>query len=356
MKLSIRTFILLCFVTGFLAASVTACSTFATPSTLPPMEMPEPVDAFSINQRLGRGVNLGNALEGYPDEGAWGMIIQEDYFDLIKDAGFDSVRIPIRWNAHADEEAPYTIDQDFFARVDEVTKWALARDLAVVINFHHYDEIFHDPDGYEEGLLAMWAQVAQHYQETPSQLVFEILNEPHDELTLTRWNEMLVKALTTIRETNPDRVVMIGPGEWNGIYALEGLELPEDDQNIIVTVHYYLPFEFTHQGAEWAEGSEVWLGTTWKGTAGQRAMLRADFNTAAQWADEHNRPIYLGEFGAYDKADLESRAIWTDAVARTAEEFGFSWGYWEFGAGFGVYDRNTISWNEPILKALLPSD
>ena len=33
---------------------------------------------------------------------------------------------------------------------------------------------------------------------------------------------------------------------------------------------------------------------------------------------------------------------------------GFSWAYWEFGAGFGVYDREAKAWVEPIRQALLP--
>ena len=149
---------------------------------------------------------------------------------------------------------------------------------------------------------------------------------------------------------------MIGPGEWNGINELKSLQLPAEDRNLIVTVHYYLPFEFTHQGAEWTSGSDDWLGKTWQGTPGQQAALRADLNIAAQWAEANKRPIYLGEFGAYNKADIESRARWTDSVARTAEEFDFSWSYWEFCAGFGIYDPRAETWNEALVQALLPED
>ena len=49
--------------------------------------------AFKQNARLGRGVNLGNALEA-PREGEWGVTLQEAYFDLIQQAGFTSVRVP----------------------------------------------------------------------------------------------------------------------------------------------------------------------------------------------------------------------------------------------------------------------
>jgi endoglucanase len=57
-------------------------------------------DPFRQNKLLGRGINLGNALDA-PKEGQWGVMLKEEYFKIIKDAGFNSVRIPIRWSAHA---------------------------------------------------------------------------------------------------------------------------------------------------------------------------------------------------------------------------------------------------------------
>src|SRR4051812_1424479 len=79
-----------------------------------------PHDASEINRKIGRGINLGNALEA-PKEGEWGLTLEEGYFEAIKKAGFDSVRIPIRWSAHAKAESPYTIDPRFFERID----WAV---------------------------------------------------------------------------------------------------------------------------------------------------------------------------------------------------------------------------------------
>ena len=45
-----------------------------------------------------------------------------------------------------------------------------------------------------------------------------------------------------------------------------------------------------------------------------------DLDKAIAWAVKHRRPIYLGEFGAYSKADMESRARWTRFVADEALE------------------------------------
>ena len=309
-------------------------------------------DAFAANARLGRGVNLGNALEA-ANEGEWGVTLEENDFQLIAEAGFDSIRLPTKWSGHAAQEAPYTIDPAFFARIDWAIDNALSRGLNVVLNIHHYDELFKDPKGQEARFLAIWRQIAEHYKSTPDSLYFEIANEPHDIGDVT-WNNLQNKAIAAIRETNPARWLVVGPVDWFGFRRLQDLKLPEDDRNLIVTFHYYLPFEFTHQGAEWVSGTDKWLGRTWTANTSERQNLAFDLDWAATWGKDNNRPIYLGEFGAYNKADMTSRATWTAFVARQAEQRGMSWAYWEFRAGFGVYDFEVKQWREPLLQALIP--
>lgn len=95
-----------------------------TETSMPPASTPEPTSTPIPSVALQRGINLGNMLEA-PNEGDWGLTVQEEYFDLIKEAGFDFVRLPVRWNTHAEEEWPYTIGPAFFTRVDDVLRWAL---------------------------------------------------------------------------------------------------------------------------------------------------------------------------------------------------------------------------------------
>ena len=332
------------------------------PTTIPtPTLIPYPTLAatmppnyiFDQNKRLGRGVNLGNALEA-PREGEWGVTLKEGYFQLIKEAGFNSVRIPIRWNAHAADTPPYTIDPAFFERIDWAVNQAMSRGLVAVINIHHYLEMFEDPAAQRQRFLAIWSQIATHYKDYPDSLFFELLNEPNGALYSYEWNRILRDTLATIRQTNPTRPIVVGPADWNSHTKLSELKLPDADRNIIVTFHYYLPFEFTHQGAEWAQGSDAWLGTTWKGERSEKEPITWHFDIVANWSKENNRPIFLGEFGAYSKADMDSRALWTSFVARQAEARGFSWAYWEFCSGFGVYDPVLKMWNEPLLTALIP--
>ena len=93
---------------------------------------------------------------------------------------------------------------------------------------------------------------------------------------------------------------------------------------------------------------------TW-GTDADRKRVRDDFAKVATWAKTHNRPTFLGEFGAYDKAPMESRVRYTDAVARAAESLGWSWAYWQFDSDFILYDIPARHWVEPIRAALIPA-
>jgi endoglucanase len=301
---------------------------------------------------LRRGVNFGNMLEA-PNEGEWGLTVQEEYFDLIQEGGFDFVRLPVRWNSHAEADAPYTIDPAFFARVDEIVDWALERDLTIILDFHHYEELMGEPWGHKERYLGIWRQVAEHYKEYPSQVLFELLNEPNGQLNASLWNQYLAESLAVVRETNPTRDVVIGPASWNAYDWISTLDVP-DDEHLLVTFHYYLPFQFTHQGAEWVEGSDPWLGTVWDATEDEKAEITRHFDSVVEWAKRKSVRVLLGEFGAYSKADPESRARWTEYVAREAERHGFAWAYWEFAAGFGIYDPEANVWRQELLKALIP--
>lgn len=306
-------------------------------------------------ERFGPGINLGNTLEA-PTEGAWGVTLEPEHLPTIAAAGFKHVRIPVKWSAHADANAPYTIDALFFARVEWAVMAATDNKLAVVLNVHHYDEIFKDPAGHRDRFLGLWRQIAPRFATAPDSVAFELLNEPHDKLDAATWNSMAAEALAIVRATNPTRTVVIGPAGWNSSRELGALVLPAGDAHIVATFHYYDPFHFTHQGAEWVgEDASKWLGTTWSGSEAEMAELRTAFDAAQAWSKERGIELYVGEFGAYSKADMDSRVKWTRAVRDAARERGMSTAYWEFGSGFGAYDREAKQWREGLKAALTGS-
>ena len=264
----------------------------------------------------------------------------ERHLDVVREAGFDTVRLPVKWSEHPS-----------FERVDRAVDAALRRDLHVVLDVHHFDALSADPDGQAPRFLALWSQIAEHYASASDRLCFELLNEPHDPLTAERWNDLLADALTVVRASNPERAVLVGPVRWNIVDALPTLRLP-DDANLIATVHYYSPFRFTHQGAGWLEGAGEWLGTPW-GTEAERARVRSDLEGAAAWARAQRRPLFLGEFGTLDSADLTTRAAWTTLVREEAERLGIGWAYWDFATDFGAFDVEQHAWRAPLRQALL---
>ncbi|MEQ9264582.1 MAG: glycoside hydrolase family 5 protein [Balneolaceae bacterium] len=340
-----RTLVLLLFVGLF----YTGCKDTKSGTEIP-VGISGPLDPFAQNIALGRGINLGNALEA-PNEGDWGITLQAEWFSLIKQAGFSSVRIPVRWSAHTSAEAPYTIDEGFLERVDWAIAQALQNDLMVMFNIHHYEEIFDNPVGERDKFLAIWEQLSLRYKDQPAEVLFEILNEPHGALTAELWNQLLPLGLEKIREHNPYRTVVIGAAEWGGIPGLLKLDIP-DDGNLIVTVHYYEPFQFTHQGAEWVDNSDPWLGTTWDGTPEEVSAVENHFQTIVDWGEDRGVPINIGEFGAYSKADSPSRGRWTAAIVSFALANDMSYHYWEFASGFGIYNPNTGAWDVDLLNGL----
>ncbi|MGC8743238.1 MAG: glycoside hydrolase family 5 protein [Verrucomicrobiia bacterium] len=310
----------------------------------------QPIDPFEQNKKMGRGVNI----IGY--DPLWRSMEQarfkEKHFKLLKEAGFQSVRINLHPFRYMDATNNYALRRSWLNTLDWAVSNALANGLQTILDLHEYNTMAQDPEGNKERFIAFWKQISEKYKNAPNSVVYEILNEPNKRLTPELWNKYFRVALAIIRETNPERNVIIGPAFWNSVDHLKELDLPKDDRHIIITVHYYKPMQFTHQGAAWA-GYRDKVGVNW-GSEAEMKAVRDEFARVAEWAKANNRPIFLGEFGAYDKAPMESRVKYTDYVARTAESFGWSWAYWQFDSDFILWDMKADKWVEPILKALVP--
>lgn len=308
-------------------------------------------DAFAQSRRLGRGVNiLGyDPIWRARDQARF----QEKHFRLLHEAGFDSVRINLHPFRHAKREQNWKLPDTWFSTLDWAVTNALAHGLAAIIDLHEFNAMAENPEARHEQFLSTWQQLAERYRSAPDDVLFEILNEPSRGLTPELWNRYCKEALAIIRQTNPARTVIVGPSFWNAIGHLPELELPAEDRQLIVTVHYYAPMEFTHQGAAWSSHKDK-SNVAWTGSPEERKAIRQDFVKASDWARKEGRPILLGEFGAYDKAPMDSRRVYTEAVARTAESFGWSWAYWQFDSDFILYDLNSDAWIQPIRDALIP--
>lgn len=310
--------------------------------------------AHAANRLLARTINLGYAFGG-PTEEAWGVELGARHLELCRRAGFSAVRVGIQWAAHTGSAAPYTISPTVLDSVERVVGEAVSRGLAVVLDNHLDPALMRDPPACRQRFLAISDQVARRVTSWPDSVMLEVLNEPHALLDPV-WNEYLAEALSVIRSSAPARPLIVGPAFYNSPLRLPELELPEEDEHVIVTIHQYWPIRFTMQGEKWFPGGDAGprLRTPWAGTASERRELRDGFDAAAAWAEARGRPVFVGEFGSSGNADLASRVLWARYNRELAEQHGFSWGYWSFGPSFALYDFDADDWHGDLLAALIP--
>ncbi len=306
------------------------------------------MDAFQQTAVMGRGVNVLSEDPGWSDPAK--ARFKPEYFKKIHDAGFSTARIVLNAFGHMDQY--YVLESAWLDRLDMMVKAALDAGLTVILDEHDFVDCPKDVVSCTSKLNAFWAQVAPRYKDAPNKVVFELMNEPNGAFTPELWNAQIKQTLPIIRATNPVRNVIIGPGSWNSGAMLDKLELPVPDRHIIVTFHYYAPMEFTHQGSPWVTQYKL-TGREW-GSDADRAQVDKDFDAVKAWSNEWNRPILLGEFGAYETAPMDGRIRYTNYIARAAEARGFAWAYWGFDKDFIVYDIAKDDWVKPILDALIP--
>lgn len=332
----------------------------------------------AMNKRLGRGMNLGNSWDAdgsganiHTDAG-WSNPIDDGDFKIIKDAGFNSIRLPVRFQLGSDYTT-HTVDAQRLAGVKEDVELALAQGLAVLLDFHHYVELNSKGSAAKSGsaddiaafkaekehFVALWDQISKEFNAYPdSMLAFDIMNEPTISDTILL-NEVLLEAYAVIRKNAPNKTIVFESNSYAKFGKLDALKLPEDG-NIIFSGHYYEPYTFSHQGH----------GYNCSGDNAYNNNSTTDFSSyvklARQLYPDKNGghiPMNLGEFGISGQtgpcgtkgpSDAQ-KALWAQQVVLVAEMNDFSWHYWGFTyvGGFEAYNRAAKAWHPYFPSALI---
>lgn len=304
------------------------------------------------------GINLANIFEA-PKEGDWGFTFQAwQAAELSK--VFRSVRLPVRWSNNASLDISAEIDEKFFSRVERAVDLLLEGGLIVVLNVHNYSQITGrqlyqgeaevDPTVVDERFINIWRQIATRFKNRSGRLIFEVYNEPVGRLAGAKWFNLQEKTLGVIRKIDRERTVVLTVDGWSVAKRLA--DLPEVmDPNILVTVHHYEPFSFTHQGATWV-GREMPKGVRCCSEEQVKA-IRGPLQTASAWSKAKGIPVFVGEFGVIKYADEDSRRSYLSVFSSEARSAGVPWMYWEMLSLFGLYDVQRMRWNQPLLKSLL---
>lgn len=331
----------------------------------------DPAETLSVSEivaQMGVGWNLGNSFDVESrDKTFWGNPLPtKAMIDLVASSGFKTLRIPVTWGYHQDENAPFTIEADYLDRIKEVVDFGLDNQMYVIIDVHHDDDWVQLVEGEKEyvknRLSSLWEQVATHFQEYDQRLIFDILNEPRLKGTALEWNggdassrailneyhQAGVDAVRGIGGNNISRILMVSTYAASTLDGpMNDLVIPNNDPNIIISLHTYFPWSFA--GDE--NGPMAW------GSAEERAALTAEMDKIQQkWIVEEGKEVILGEWGSRNKNNLPERVEYAGFYAQAAVQRGFVPIVWDDGGNFMLQNRNSTSWQFPdIVNAIVNS-
>jgi hypothetical protein len=222
----------------------------------------------------------------------------------IKQAGFDSLRIPIHWKLFT------TLDAEGWRLLDRVIGWCRQEGLYAVIDLHaapggQTGANIDDSDGWpwlytdasaQQQTIELWTSIAQRYANDPAVLGYDLLNEPLPHFPAMRQFDAKLEPLyrriaAAIRTVDTHHAIILGGARWDSDFTVFG---PPFDANAIYEFHTY-----------WAP---------------------PDRRTIQKYIDfraKYNVPIWLGESG-------ENSDQWIASFARLLEKDDIGWAFWPY--------------------------
>ncbi|MDN5283914.1 MAG: hypothetical protein JWR38_188 [Mucilaginibacter sp.] len=284
---------------------------------------------------------------------------QKADFELLKKLGFKSIRLPVAFTQFEAEQIPA---ERVFNCIDKILRQCRVYGFKLIIDYH-YGKL-NDANYLAETpkIIDTWLKITKRYkQEHADNVFFELYNEP-PKIDPKVWKDAAYNIVTAIRKVDKQRTLIIGASNYNSIYELSRFERLADE-NIIYTFHFYEPFFFTHQGAEWVGDQVATTGVSFpynaeifpalnpktKGTSGESNynLYKVDGNEqsindklqiAKQWANKYQVPIICGEYGVYNKyADLDSRCRYIKAVRIALKKLNIPGLLWDYDTTFSIF-------------------
>ncbi len=293
------------------------------------------------------------------------------------------IRLPISLHAMTSGSPNYTVDPLFYSFLDSAVTWAEKLNINLILDNHTFDPAANTDPNIGPVLVKVWKQVAQHYASWSKYVLYEVLNEPHG-IADNTWGTIQQTVIDAIREVDTKHTIVVGPGSWNTYSSLKNLPI-YSDTNLIYTFHFYDPFLFTHQGANWTSPSMASLAevpfpynankmpacpTNLKGTWVESSLnssykidgtidkVKSLIDSAIAFQKARNVKIYCGELGVYNRNSNDSdRVFWYNTVCDYLNQNNIPWTMWDYQGSFGLFKKNSSQMfdydlNIPLLKAL----
>ena len=381
---------------GVMTAAVAGCGKNSDSEAKDTAKKWTELDQTQITEAMGLGWNLGNQLEassgGLPSETCWGNPeITKELIDTVKAQGFKTVRIPVSYLDMIGDGPDYKIDTDWLDRVQEVVDYVVDNDMFAIVNMHGdgYYTVDHswllcaeDDDKQTEikdKYGKVWTQIADRFKDYDQHLIFESMNEefnndygkPDEKAydNINAYNQIFVDSVRATGSNNEKRWLLLPGWNTNIDYTANdeyNFKIPTDKgckadgKRIMISVHYYDPFNFTIDENKTAKTQWGKYAVKNYDNWGQEDYVDSQMALLNEKFVSQGYPVVIGEFGAQDKTEKfadynEFRRYWAEYLIKAAKKNGVVCVYWDNGyngnKGFGIIDRNSLEITQPDLIA-----
>ncbi|MEO6149264.1 MAG: cellulase family glycosylhydrolase [Mucilaginibacter sp.] len=316
--------------------------------------------AFKRAKSLDNGISISGLEQTWNANILNKEVLTNSDLILLKKLGFKSIRLPVAFKYFQTKHIP---SQRVFTKIDRVVKQCKAYGFKLVIDYHYGSLTDTSYLTETPQIINFWLQIAKRYSnERTDYLFFEIYNEP-PHMDPKVWKDAAYNIVTAIRKVDKDRTLIVGGSNFNSIYELSRTERLADE-NIIYTFHFYEPFFFTHQGADWVGSQSATTGVPFPYTAenfpelnpkakntwgeinyqqykidGNEQSIKDKILIVKNWADKYYVPIICGEYGVYNKyTGIANRCRYIKAVRQTLKMYNIPGMLWDYNSNFSIFE------------------
>lgn len=329
------------------------------------------------------GWNLGNALESSGGETNWGNPkTTQAMIKAVADAGFNAIRIPVRWTEQLSDAQNMVVKDSWLARVKEIVDWALAENMYVIINTHHEAWLDRNPfyskqQENNQKLHALWTCIATYFRDYGEKLIFAGTNEttvdwsaPNTEQQTVQnsYNQTFVDAVRDTGGKNYYRNLVVQTFACSPYFGLNGLTIPTDkvEERLSVEFHYYDPYEYCGSCTYYYWG-EAYKDKGRILTSSTESTITNLFDRITNSWTKKGLGVVMGEYGVsnhYTSDDMqtqqENMQYYLKCVTGEARKHGFAAFVWDNNAfnngpeNFGIFKRwnNMAVGNTYFLKGI----
>ncbi len=324
----------------------------------------------TIKKTFGAGINLSEL------EHTWltsDSLLKKDInlkLNEIAKLGFTTVRLPIALDSFLYPNSS-NLRPEILSKLKDIYYTCYNLKLKLILSYHYgflKDDNLNDKN--INHVTWIWKQIQQNFKgHGYDYLFFDLYNEPT--LETEKWKITCEKLISYIRHEDENRIYIVGGSNYNGLNDLMNLGKLKDNK-LIYTFHFYEPYIFTHQGADWTNNKTYMKGFPYpykkrkmpemskeaKGTSVEKdynkyyyeatkEYINDRINQIANYCSKNNMPLICTEAGVITFADETSRMNYLRDLTQSMYQYNIPLILWDYDQNFSI-KKDSIALLSPL--------